>query len=206
MIRSDLSSKLIHLTRTVDGLSAEERFRRILAEGRLLGSRRDVRGGFAVVAFTEAPIGSLASVLAIAREQQMRYTPLGVMVDKRWLYERGGRPVIYQSNVEFDELPQSKQHLHVRYEPDKGIDYSWEREWRVKADSLELNPEQTTIVVPSRLWERHYHSEHTGRHKRAALVTHGMWPMAPPRWHFVALSDLGIPFDGLEPVSFQEIK
>jgi hypothetical protein len=109
VIRSDLSSKLIHLTRTVDGLSAEERFRRILAEGRLLGSRCDVRGGFTVVAFTEAPISSLASVLAIAREQKMRYAPLGVMVDKRWLYERGGRPVIYQSNVEFDELPESKK-------------------------------------------------------------------------------------------------
>jgi hypothetical protein len=81
----------------------------------------------------------------------MRYAPLGVMVDKRWLYERGGRPVIYQSHAEFDELPESKQHLHVRYEPDQGIDYSWEREWRIKTDSLELDPEQTTIVVPSRL-------------------------------------------------------
>lgn len=204
MIRIDISSKLIHLTRTVDGVPAEQRFQSILAEGILKGSSRDVRGCFKVVAFTEAPVGMLASVLANAGALNMRYAPLGVMVDKIWLYKRGGRPVIYQPNGEFDDLPESKKHLHVRYEPDREIDYSWEREWRIKTDALELDHESTTIIAPSRSWEQKYHDEHTTRQSRGAFAMGGVYPMRRPKWHFVILEDLGIPFESLEPVSFQD--
>lgn len=124
MIRSDLSTKLIHLTRTVDGVAADERLNQILAQGKLEGSSKDVRVGLKVVAFTEAPVSMLASVLVNAEALNMRYAPLGVMVDKVWLYKQGGRPVIYESNPEFDDLPLSKQYLHVRYEPDRGTDHS----------------------------------------------------------------------------------
>lgn len=203
MTRQDVSSKLIHLTRTVDRLSASERFQSILREGALKGSSLDIRGGFRIVSFTEAPIGMLANVLTRARDLNMRYAPLGIMVDKIWLYEQGGRPVIYESNDEFNLLPESKKHLHVRYEPGKGIDYTWEREWRIEADVLNLIPEVTTVIVPSRSWEESYHREHTARQKRGALVTRGMIPMPPPKWHFITLEDLGIPFEGLEPISFQ---
>lgn len=206
MIRTDVSTKLIHLTRTVDGMSAEQRFSQILANGELKGSSTDIRGGFKVVAFTESPISMLASVLTHASELNMRYAPLGVMVDKTWLYKHGGRPVIYQSNREYDELPASKQHLHVRYEPDRGIDYSWEREWRIKCDSLKLDPHSTTVIVPSREWEAQYHSVLAGRRNIAALVTRGFALDDGPRWHFVALDDLGVPFEGLEPISFDDVK
>ena len=204
MIRVDLSSKLIHLTRSAGNLYAEARFGNILMERTLLGSAQDVRGGFKVVAFTESPISMLASVLANA--QNMRYAPLGFMVDKRWLYERGGRPVIYQAEDEYSVLPDSKRHLHVRYEPDREIDYAWEREWRIKTDRLILDPAVTTVIVPTREWEREYHEQHSLSAQLTALATQGLYPSGPPEWHFAALEDLGIPFDGNETISLERFR
>jgi len=206
MIRTDLSSKLVHLTRTADGISAEDRFENILAASCLKGSSKDVRGGYSVVAFSEAPISMLANVLAAAASLKMRYAPLGVMVDKEWLFQQGGRPVIYQPNSEFNELPELKQFLHARYQPDKGEDYSWEREWRIRTDKLKLDPTKTTVVVPSRAWADSYHEEHNKRKNITALVTRGFGLDGPPKWHFVALEDLGVPFDQLEPISFKGVK
>jgi hypothetical protein len=208
MIRPDLSTKLIHLTRTVDRLSAAKRFNRILAERKLAGSDRDVRGSHKVVAFTESPISMLANVLAMAAEHKMRCSALGVMVDKLWLYERGARPVIYERHDEYEDLPESKQHLHVRYEPDRTTDYCWEREWRVRCETLELDPRATTVIVPTRKWEAEYHRVYAGRRNRRALLTHGLGGGGGPDWHFVALEDLGVSFDDLEldEPSFENVR
>jgi len=145
----------------------------------------------------------LATVLATAKS--MRYEALGVMLDKVWLFKHGGRPVIYQSEKEIEVLPDSKKHLHVRYEPDRDIDYAWEREWRIRIDALALDPKATTIIVPTRSWEERYHEMHTAKQKRGAIVTHGFHPMRPPKWHFIVLEDLGVPFDKLERISFDKI-
>lgn len=207
MIRTDLSSKLIHLTRTVGDLSAEKRFARILSEKTLLGSANDVRGNFNVVAFTEAPISILASILANAKILDMRYAPLGFMVDKKWLYERGGRPVIYETHQEYEDLPDSKKYLHVRYEPHRNADYSWEREWRIKTDHLKLDPAITTVIVPNRDWVNKYHEVHTSNLRSLAFLPRvGGHFIYPPEWHFIALDDLGIPFEGMEPISFKQFE
>lgn len=206
MVRVDLSSKLIHLTRSVDDLTATARFEKILLERALLGSAKDIRGGFCVVAFTESPISMLASVLANAVTLGMRYAPLGFMVDKSWLFERGGRPVIYQPHDEFEELLESKKFLHVRFDPPRRVDYSWEREWRIKTDKLELDPSATTVIVPTREWEKNYQARHTSNAQRAGIISRGRLSIGPPAWHFVALEDLGVPFERMEPSAFEQFQ
>lgn len=205
MNRLDISSKLVHLTRATEGISAEARFGQILSEGTLKGSDRGIRGGSTVICFTEAPVTMLAGVLANASAFNMRYAPLGVMVDKAWLYSLGGRPVIYQSNEEFDELPDSKKYLHVRFEPDRDHDYTWEREWRVKCNSIQLDPGKTTVIVPSREWEERYRSLRAARKSRSSYLLRGLSVPQPPSWHFVALEDLGIPFERMDPISFENV-
>ena len=54
--------------------------------------------------FSEAPLSKLAQILANPSAHGMRYKPFGVMVSKSWLFERAGRPVIYQPESEFDLL------------------------------------------------------------------------------------------------------
>ena len=126
----------------------------------------------------------------------MRYKPFGVMVDKTWLFARGGRPVIYQSDAEYDLLKLEQQWRHVRYEPDRGIDFTWEREWRVQVDQLELDMDAATLVIPTRDWERRFHDQHiAGLQRRSMLLTGMMSPksVAEIPWHFVVLEDLGVP-------------
>lgn len=65
------------------------------------------------------------------------------MVPKQWLYVQGGRPVIYQSDKEFYDLPEAIRWRHVRYEPASSppIDFTWEREWRIQCRYLHIGPQ-----------------------------------------------------------------
>ena len=154
MIRDDLSDRLIHLTKgkTEDAAST---LLKIITEGKLLGGSGMIKGEFCCVCFSEAPISKLAYLLAKPSRHGMRYRPFGVMVEKSWLFQRRGRPVIYQPAEEYDLLPDGLKFRHVTYEPnrEKPIDFSWEREWRIRTNELRLDPDRTTVVVPNRAWE-----------------------------------------------------
>jgi hypothetical protein len=128
----------------------------------------------------------------------MRYSPFGVMIDKAWLFEQGGRPVIYQPDAEYELLHESQQFRHVRYEP-VDVDFTWEREWRIKLDELPIDPAHSTLIVPNREWEEWAHKEYMGGVSNRALITQGF--IGPPQvpWHFVALSDLGVNVPGVSP-------
>jgi hypothetical protein len=129
MIRTDLSSSLVHLTpgRFDD---AAEVLGRIVKDRALRGSNRGIRGAHTVVCFSEAPVDILARMLSSGTDE-FRYAPFGVMVRKDWLNARGGRPVTYQPEDEFGLLPPELQYRHVRLDqPGGDKDYSLVREWR----------------------------------------------------------------------------
>jgi hypothetical protein len=94
-----------------------------------------------------------------------RYSPFGVIFDKSWIFSLGGRPVIYEPEEEFALLPSQIQWRHVRYEPNgtPPIDFTWEREWRLRVDELNLNPVHAAIVVPDRTWANRLVSDHEKR-------------------------------------------
>jgi|SRR5689334_18210492 len=197
MLRDDLSSKLIHLTRGETNAEAANAFLSIIGERRLLGSTRDIRGGYRCLCFTEAPVGKLAHVLAAA--EQMRYKSFGIMVDKKWLFDRGGRPVIYQPESEYDLLHESQRFRHVRYEPGS-VDFSWEREWRIKTELLEIEPASATLIVPTRTWEKWFQDKHVSMlARRAVSGTIGPKSVTEFPWHFIVLEDLGVPIPAVSP-------
>lgn len=140
--RRDLSAKVIHFTK---GEQAFDTLRSIIDEARLIGNNGMIRGGYRCVCFTEAPLPRGA-----------RYSQFGLMFDKSWIFARGGRPVIYQSESEFVDLPEHVRWRHVRYElgGDVPVDFTWEREWRIRCDELRFSPLEATIVVPSSNWLR----------------------------------------------------
>jgi len=152
VIRGDLSDKLIHLTRGDSEQAAAATFLTILQEGKLRGGTGCIKGTFRCVCFSEAPLSNLSQILASPGAHGVRYKPFGIMLPKTWLFGRGGRPVIYQSDDEYSLLHDSQKYRHVRYAPDT-IDFTWEREWRIQTDELLLEPEHTTVVVPTRAWE-----------------------------------------------------
>ena len=192
MIRDDMSSKLVHLTRGEPDQVAANAFLSIVSQRKVLGGTTFIKGGYFCVCFSEAPLSKLAQILANTDGTGMRYKPFGVMVDKAWLFGRGGRPVIYQPDSEFQLLPESHRYRHVRYEP-AVVDYTWEREWRVQTQELEFTHAEATLVVPNRAWEQWALREYTGVLARRALLT-GFTGPALPAWHFIVLEDLGVEF------------
>lgn len=193
MIRDDLSSRLVHLTRGDSDEIAATNFLSILGSGMLLGNVGCILGGYKCVCFSEAPIAKLTTILATPNAHGMRYKPFGVMVDKRWLYAQGGRPVIYQSKDEFEELPETHRYRHVTYDPFKPVDFTWEREWRLRTDKLVLEPGAVTLVVPTRRWEERLREEFASKQFTTSLRIglHGA-PISSFPWHFIVLEDLGV--------------
>jgi len=198
MIRDDLSANLIHLTRGDTDQAAADAFLAILESRKLLGSVRDIRGGYRCVCLSEAPLSKLASVLASTAQSSMRYKPFGVMVAKKWLFERGARPVIYQPESEYELLNEQQRFRHVRYEPGR-VDYTWEREWRVRTATLELDPDQITFVVPTRAWERWALRKHAESQLPINIALMGLAPTVPFPWHFAVLEDMGVSIDAVDP-------
>lgn len=129
--------------------------------------------------------------------------PFGVMMPKRWIYEKGGRPAIYQPEKEYELLHQDQQFRHVRLEkPGDHKDFSFEREWRLKGD-LDLDPSVCTLVVPTREWDYRLREEHAESDMRKARLF-SRFPfsrMTDFKWHILALGDLGadIVLPGEEP-------
>lgn len=165
MSRSDISDKLIHFTR---GSSAEEAFallNKIVRDRKLFGGTGFIRGAQRCVCFSEAPIASLAAGL-LNDTDFSRYSPFGIMVAKRWLFELGGRPVIYGTEQELSRLGEDSRWRQVLYEIRDGFgfsDFTWEREWRVRTDVLEFNEESAQIVVPDSNWAYRLVSEFNSR-------------------------------------------
>jgi hypothetical protein len=110
--------------------------------------------GKATVCFTEAPIQEFNSIfslvsIAASKDERPRYEPYGIAVPKKWLYAQGGRPVIYDHPNALGDFPDSQRYRFVPYNPSAGVDFTWEREWRIQAEQLALDPKQTLVVVPT---------------------------------------------------------
>ena len=156
--RPDLTDKLVHFTKGADTESAYETLVKIIGERVLLGGNTAIRRGYRCVCFTEAPLPALREGLDDAFSSG-RYAPFGILIQKTWLFEHGGRPVIYQTDEEFLRLPEDLRWRHVRYEPPH-IDFTWEREWRLRSDGLALEPASAALVVPNRDWAERLVAEH----------------------------------------------
>jgi hypothetical protein len=147
--RFDLSEWLIHFTRGDSPDLAFATLQAIIAERRLISGNRFIRGGYRCVCFTEAPLPAFTDDF-VRQFPFARYSQFGVMFPKAWLYEQGGRPVIYQPDADFDLLPEQLKWRYVRFELDAEpvIDWTWEREWRIRCDELWFSEADAVIVVP----------------------------------------------------------
>jgi hypothetical protein len=198
MIRDDLSANLIHLTRGESDQAAADAFLSIFNSQQLLGSVSDIRGGYKYVCFSEEPLAKLAYLLASTSKSAMRYKPFGVMLAKRWLFEKGARPVIYQPEAEYKLLSEPLRYRHARYEPGK-VDYTWEREWRTRADAFALEPDQITFIVPTRAWEQWAQQKHAESQYALNIASQGFVPTKSIPWHFAVLEDMGVAIESVDP-------
>jgi hypothetical protein len=160
-MREDLSEDLIHFTQGSDE-DAFAKLQQIIKDQQLLGSFELVKGQHTCVSFTEAPAKNLLDGFT-NRYGDTRYSLFGIQVTKQWLFEQGGRPVIYQPEEDYRLLPPDLRWKHMTYELRKGkrrLDFLWEREWRIQTDALAFSQETAQIIVPSRVWFDRLKGEH----------------------------------------------
>jgi hypothetical protein len=200
--REDISDYLVHF---IKGDNYEEAFRTlssIVRGSQLLGGSGFIRGSYRCVCFSEAPIKALGQMLMKPSIHGVKYKPFGVILTKKWLFEQGGRPAIYETDSEYNNLFEDLRWRHVRYEPhlEPAIDFSWEREWRIRGDSLPINPDIAWLVVPSVGWSYRLTNEHEDKQTERAKIYSELtgvpeqaWIERFP-WRSVVLEQPGQPF------------
>lgn len=160
MQRSDITDYLVHWTSGEKEEDAYKALYEIIESGMITGSSHMIRGGYLCVCFSEAPANVFFS-------KNSKYKQFGICVKKNYLFENGGRPVIYQPNDDYENLSENIRWKHVHYDPclHPPIDFTWEREWRIKTEQLELDSENMVIIVPNRstakqIIDNHNSNEH----------------------------------------------
>lgn len=137
--REDISEYLFHFTK---GAFAIDTLNSIVNDQAI----KDIKNK-GVICFTEAPIIMLDEMFYLFEEyQEPMFARYGIAVKKSDLYELGARPVIYGSNDERDSLPCDLRWRFEQYIPNVR-DFSWLREWRIKANELPLDNSLDFFVI-----------------------------------------------------------
>jgi len=160
--RSDLTTNLVHLTKSNGSKSSVDVVLQILESKRLKGS--NTKSGFIIgkkpaVCFQDTPIYSLSQNIYYEQKLResnsngkVRYVGSGLLFKKLDIYRKGGRPVIYDKSIEAKKyLPSSEYWRIVNFDlknDAKIIDWTHEREWRVPIE-YEFELKDTVVLMPN---------------------------------------------------------
>ncbi|MBA1220657.1 DUF2971 domain-containing protein [Pseudomonas fulva] len=159
--RSDITGQVTHLTKGTEDEVAIEVLIKILRARVLIGSTTAsgfIVGNTPAVCFQEAPLYSICQNCqyeakdAAENERAARYTAYGLMFQKDYIYNEGGRPVLYE-NTKFAKtiLPEDQWWRIVSFNlsnSDGIIDWTHEREWRMP-NNFRFDISKATIIVPN---------------------------------------------------------
>lgn len=167
--RGDITSHVTHLTRIETNVSdAVDTLIKMINERKIIGS--DTTKGFIIgdnpaVCFQEAPLYGVCQ--NVYHEQQnkkelggkRRYDAIGLSFAKRYVYEKGGRPVLYEDkDIAKEILPKEEWWRIVNFNlsnEDRIIDWTHEREWRVKNDFY-FDLSETYVLLLNQDFYRHF--------------------------------------------------
>ncbi|WP_046180376.1 hypothetical protein [Domibacillus tundrae] len=163
--RSDMSVFLTHLTRSVfdkDGniaVPAVDILIKILTEEKLIGSNNAgfISGHEKAVCFQDVPLYGVSQ--NVRHEElnktklgnKVRYQGYGIALPKPYVFKRGGRPVIYeQKSLGIINYPDDLWRVVTYDLSDKNniIDWTHEREWRVKGD-FTFDIKSAYVILPN---------------------------------------------------------
>ncbi|MDF1659627.1 MAG: hypothetical protein P1U58_18560 [Verrucomicrobiales bacterium] len=145
--RNDLSDYLWHFCR--EDKQTKTTLLSILDQ-KVIRAAKDPGSGEKVVCFTEAPLEEMRRQAPQLRKAMYnRFSLFGIGFRRDFVFKNGGLPVVYQPAVQLNSLPADYRWRHVEFDLQQGIDYTWQREWRIKGD-LDFREASTraTVVVP----------------------------------------------------------
>jgi hypothetical protein len=195
MLQVNTSNYLVHWVSGSDDNAGFESLFSIVTDKTIYGGHEKIRGGYVCCCFSEC---SKKDLEAGDFFKNKKYKPFGVGITIEYLNRQGGRKVIYQPESDFPLLPDSLKWRHVRHEPAESpiIDFTWEKEWRVKTLEFPLPDDEVVLLVPDKSWiaalnERYYSEEWHRYHSEC--VGYGEDVARPPqvlKYKMVPLSKL----------------
>jgi hypothetical protein len=145
-VRRDLTNYAFHFVNREP--SPQMTLSKILADG-LVEGKVYLPSAAPVVCLTDAPLAEIVRQDGFLDALDYRRLSLwGIGFEKTLLFELGARPVIYQPRRELSLLDSSISWRHVDYDPTNGVDFSWQREWRVPTRELRFTSANVVLVVP----------------------------------------------------------
>ena len=158
-VRRDITSYLFHfVNRDAD---PADTLRQILKGGHIKGGIYPPSSSN-TVCFTEAPLAEIVREDGILDSHGYKRLSLwGIGFSKDFIFKAGGLPVIYQPRKLFKDLPESAQWRHVDFDLGTGLDFTWQREWRVQANEFKFEATDAILVIPDvgqfvrELWQIH---------------------------------------------------
>lgn len=157
--RNDMATRLIHLTRGANEDEAFENFWKILIDKKLNGGCGFINGDRNAVCFQELPLNALAENLNYEEDlnDRVRYSPFGIRFQKRFIYQKGGRPVIYENTEVAKAMLPEKEYWRIvdlnLSDKDNYVDWTHEREWRVP-DELQFEYKNIEVIVKNGIYYR----------------------------------------------------
>lgn len=193
--RIDISNYLVHFTK---GTNALDNFKSIVKQSQLNGGTGFIKGNHRCVCFSESPLHALQDILDRSSDRSFRFAPFGVVVEKSWLFRQDGRPVIYQTKDEGEDLPEELHWRHVTFDltASPKVDFTWEREWRIQTDLLRISPDNAILVVKGIDELREMCQSHTTAHEVPLDLFEGLEDTTPlsaeiaeQRWTVILIRD-----------------
>ena len=117
-----------------------EALARLLATGRIMATNMLTRDQQPVVCFSNLPVTEIGKQ-KIFRQHLGRwdFSPYGIAVDRKHLFELGARPVIYGNETTWQNLsPEQRPFFQLATSKTGTLDWTQEQEWRLPGD-LNLN-------------------------------------------------------------------
>lgn len=156
--RSDFSCYLTHLTRKNSKSTAVENLIKILEDQKIIGSSNSgfVTGENKAVCFQDVPLYSICQ--NTFHEQQcrkdlgnkVRYRAVGLSIHKQYIYSNGGRPVIYEKREVAKKFIDKSEWWRIvsldLSDENLIVDWTHEREWRIKGD-LQFDLEEIYVIL-----------------------------------------------------------
>jgi hypothetical protein len=152
--RNDMAARITHLTRGNDAEDAFKNLWKILVDKKLNGSGNSgfINGERKAVCLQELPLSAIAENLRYEEilSDKIRYSPFGVRFHKMFIYNKGGRPVIYENKEIMKKLLPENEYWRIvdldLTDSKSFVDWTHEREWRVPGE-LSFSYNNIEVIV-----------------------------------------------------------
>lgn len=161
--RSDMVTRVTHLTKENDDDEAFENLWKILNDKEIKGSGANgfINGKRKAVCLQELPLSAIAENLMYEQvlNDKIRYSSFGVRFNKAFIYRMGGRPVIYENKEHMKALLNEEEYWRIvdldLSDKEKIVDWTHEREWRVP-DKLPFKYTHIEVIVANDKYYRKF--------------------------------------------------